>query len=136
MTTSFSTGLRGVSPEPPQGEPHTGRYAVSPSRVVRSYVVVADIRSEESFASGHIPGAVHLCPDELVAWAQDLPTSQQMPERGRLTVWVVDEGEGEACRLAEELREEGQETAMCLVGGMAEWKARFSDSLLWIIERQ
>jgi len=124
------------APEPPQGDPHSGRYAIAPSRVIRSYVVVVDIRCEESFASGHIPGAVNLTPDEVMDWAQDLPTPEQMPERGRLSVWVIDDGEGEACKLAEELREAGQETAMCLVGGLAEWKARFGEGFLWDTERE
>ncbi|MFO8033872.1 MAG: rhodanese-like domain-containing protein, partial [Candidatus Bipolaricaulota bacterium] len=116
---------------PPEGTGHTEGITVDPSRVMRSYNVVLDIRPEEAYAEGHIPGAVNLPADEVLDWAESLPAADQLPNNAQLQLWVVDEGQGEACQLAQELQDAGQEAAMCMVGGFAEWKVRVADRLVW-----
>ncbi len=115
----------GQAPTPPSGTPHTGRYATAPNRVLRSYNLIVDIRTEESFAEGHIPGAVHMPAEEVLAWASHVPGLDELPSNADVKIWVVDDGTGDACRLAQELQAEGFSSALSVLGGYEQWEIRY-----------
>ncbi len=123
----------GALPEPLAEPQPAGRYAVAPSRLARNYVVVVDVRSSDAFAEGHIPGALNMPPQEISAWASSLlpPAAEVAPQVG-LNIWLVGEGDGQACQLAAELRASGHAEAFCLLGGFGEWQVRYqSHKLVW-----
>lgn len=115
----------------PSGTPYYGGYAVRAEYVARSFQLVADLRPAAEYAAGHLPGSVNLpLPEaaELIGWADGLPGGG---ENGELWLWLVD-GDGEAaCRAAQLLRDHGFSQARCLIGGLAQWRARYGDALLW-----
>ena len=104
-----------------------GDRTVSPQRVARNYYVVVDLQPAREFASGHIPGAVNLTPEEVRAWLAALPGTGDV---GSLHIWLVDGDGTTACGLAAALREEGYANVYCLVGGIEQWKGRYPD-LVW-----
>ncbi len=114
----------GETPEPPTGTPHTGRYATPPSRVLRSYNLIVDIRPEEAFTEGHILGATRMPAEDVMDWARGLPGLDRLPSNANVNIWIVDDGTGDACRLAEELYEDTYTRALCVLGGIEQWKAR------------
>ena len=71
-----------------------------------------DIRDEEAWGAGHVPGAVHIPKDELSSQLDQLD-----PER-RLIVFAGDEGPGDEAVSA--LRERGLDAALA-EGGIGEW---------------
>jgi rhodanese-related sulfurtransferase len=73
-----------------------------------------DIRDEEGWRSGHIPGAHHIPEDELPQRAEDFPTEGE--------IIIAAEDEEQAARAAGALREAGRE-AVVLEGGMDSWRS-------------
>ncbi len=75
-------------------------------------VAVIDLRDEEGWLEGHIPGAHRADPDDLDA------TLEGIPEDRRLLV-VCEDGERSAA-VARKL-DEGDREAIALEGGMSAW---------------
>ncbi len=121
----------GVSPTPPEGAPQTGRYSVAPGRLLRGYLLIVDVRSPEEFASGHIPGAINVPAEDVLEWAERVPTQEDLPSDASVELWLLDAGDGQACRLTKELQAAGHTRTLCVVGGFAQWEIRFGDELLW-----
>lgn len=84
-------------------------------RVAAGDVVVLDVRPEEEFSAGHVPGAVSIPVDQLAARLAELPADVKVVAycRGAYCVFAHD-----AVRL---LRAHGRD-ADKLVDGMLEWQ--------------
>lgn len=97
--------------------------------------LVAQVTSPEAYAAGHVPGAVHVAPGDLVSGIP--PATGRLPDRDALTtlfrrigyshgievVTLDDEGGGWAGRLAWTLDIIGNRTWRYLDGGLAAWVA-------------
>jgi rhodanese-related sulfurtransferase len=73
-----------------------------------------DIRGDDEWRSGHIPGAHHIPEDELEERSDDFPTE------GRII--IADEDGQRAADAASNLREAGHD-AVALDGGMDSWRS-------------
>jgi rhodanese-related sulfurtransferase len=84
-------------------------------RLHHGEVLVLDVRPEAEYAAGHIPGAVNVPHDQLVARLAELPESTEIVAycRGRYCVFAPD-----AVRL---LRARGF-SARPLEGGLPDWR--------------
>ncbi|HRK21903.1 MAG TPA: rhodanese-like domain-containing protein [Fimbriimonadaceae bacterium] len=94
--------------------------------------MVIDVRSTGEFAAGHVPGAFHICMDEVEARLDDIP--EDVP-----VVLVCHSGDraGMVC----ELIEHDRPNAMVLEGGTEAWMNAgrpvvVSQKTRWSIERQ
>lgn len=79
--------------------------------------VLIDIRGEEEFNSGHIPGAIHVAQSDVEAKIKQLHKYTQKP-----VVVVCGVGKS-APKIATMLQAKGFEEAYCLAGGMSGWVA-------------
>lgn len=98
-------------------------------------LLVAQVTSAEVYAAGHVPGAVHVAPAELVSGIP--PATGRLPDREALTalfrrigydhgmevVTLDDEGGGWAGRLAWTLDIIGNRQWRYLDGGLSAWAA-------------
>ena len=73
-----------------------------------------DIRGDEEWRSGHIPGAHHIPEDDLEERSDDFPTE------GRII--IADEDGQRAAEAASSLRDAGHD-AVALDGGMDSWRS-------------
>ncbi|HKG35777.1 MAG TPA: rhodanese-like domain-containing protein [Solirubrobacterales bacterium] len=73
-----------------------------------------DIRGDEEWRSGHIPGAHHIPAEELEERADDFPTE------GRIIIAAEDQQR--AADAASKLRDSGHD-AVALEGGMDAWRS-------------
>ena len=71
-----------------------------------------DVRSEEEWSEGHVPGATHL-PDG------DLEASADRPEEGARLMVIAEDGK-QAAKAASDLSERGYD-AVAVDGGMDDW---------------
>ena len=78
--------------------------------------VILDVRERDSFASGHVPGALHLPRGQL-----ELRVNEVLPDPGVEVLTVCDLGKISTLAAAT-LRELGFDRATALDGGMAAWK--------------
>lgn len=74
--------------------------------------VAVDVRSEEEWGQGHVPGALHL-PDA------DLEQAPQRPDEGSRLMVIAENGKT-AARAAQQLGDEGYD-AVAVDGGMDDW---------------
>lgn len=80
-------------------------------------VQVADVRARSAYQSGRVlPGAVHVPPDHVDAWAADLP------DDAMVVTYCTCPREATAARVVRRLRELGHD-AYALRGGLAAWEA-------------
>ncbi|MCY3838734.1 MAG: rhodanese-like domain-containing protein [Gammaproteobacteria bacterium] len=100
-----------------------------------SNLLIAQVTSPDVYAAGHVPGAVHVAPADLVSGIP--PATGQLPDRGALTalfrrigythgaevVTLDDEGGGWAGRLAWTLDIVGNRNWRYLDGGLNAWAA-------------
>ena len=100
-----------------------------------SNLLIAQVTSPDVYAAGHVPGAVHVAPADLVSGV--LPATGQLPDRDALTalfrrigythgaevVTLDDEGGGWAGRLAWTLDIIGNRNWRYLDGGLNAWTA-------------
>jgi rhodanese-related sulfurtransferase len=98
--------------------------------LAKRYLLVLDLRPAEIFREGTLPGAIQVNPEDLPAWAERLPKAGDLPEGVSFQVWIVDEDGKGADEAARFLREEGI-PAVALVGGLANWRARYGQT--WLI---
>ena len=101
----------------------------------RPNLLVAQVTSAEAYAAGHVPGAVHVAPADLVSGIP--PATGRLPDRDSLTalfrrigythdthvVTLDDEGGGWAGRLAWTLDIIGNRNWRYLDGGLHAWTA-------------
>lgn len=80
----------------------------------RSRPLILDVRSPDEFAAGHIPAAVNIPLDQLVARAATL-------EQDRLVVTVCGKGGGRSSAAADLLIRAGFPTVAALSGGQKAW---------------
>jgi len=85
-------------------------------RLAHGNVVLLDVRPNEEFAAGHIPGAQSIPVDELAERLNDLPTDAEIVAYCRGSYCVMSH---DAVRL---LRDRGRH-AMALREGILEWRA-------------
>ena len=114
---------KGVPPAVPEFP-----YAVPPESLAQEYIVVLDFRSEELYAAGHFPGALHADFGALAALAATLP---QPEGDARLYLWCMEEDGTAACEAARFLREHGFPDARCMIGGLSQWRLLYGNQLLW-----
>ena len=89
-------------------------YQINPEEVLGGFNLIVDIRPPESFAEGHILGAINVPAGDFENWAKSLP-----PE---ITVYVYCK-EGKASdELAKRLNPKFQFNLRSLVGGYLQWK--------------
>ena len=81
-------------------------------------VLVLDVRTEEEFRSGHVPGAVNIPHNELASRLQDLGGGKGSP------VVVYCEMGGRAGKAASVLAEAGYTDVLHLAGDMSDWRAQ------------
>jgi phage shock protein E len=74
--------------------------------------IAVDVRSEEEFSEGHVPGAIHF-PDG------ESGKASKIPEKGARLMVVAKDG-GLAARAASDLAEQGYD-AVTVDGDMGEW---------------
>jgi thiosulfate sulfurtransferase len=74
--------------------------------------LAVDVRSEEEWGQGHVPGALHL-PDA------DLEKAAQRPDDGARLMVIAEDGKT-AARAAQQLGEEGYD-AVAVEGDMDDW---------------
>jgi rhodanese-related sulfurtransferase len=74
--------------------------------------LAVDLRDEDAWDSGHIPGAVRSSPEDLESKADDLPEDQ--------VIIVACEDGKQSAEVAERLRSNGCKAAS-IKGGMKEW---------------
>jgi len=117
----------GVTPTAFQGSSTCGLYCLPPSRVLANYLVVLDFRSKESFAQAALPGAVNLEFQSLESFANSLSPQA----RASLTVWCLDDDGTTAAQAARLLGTLGFKSAKSVIGGIAQWRFRYGDVLLW-----
>lgn len=98
--------------------------------LAKRYLLVLDLRPAEIFQEGTLPGAIQVDPEDLPTWAERLPGAGGLAEGVGFQVWVVDEDGKEADEAARFLREAGI-PAVALVGGLANWRARYGQT--WLI---
>jgi thiosulfate sulfurtransferase len=80
--------------------------------VARREAVAVDVRSEEEWIAGHVPGAIHL-PDA------DAEAGTKQPEEGARLMVIADDGKS-AAKAAEKLSDQGYD-AVAVDGGMDDW---------------
>jgi rhodanese-related sulfurtransferase len=92
------------------------RQALSPDKVrellAAGHANAVDVRDEEGWKSGRLPGALHIPADEVASRLEELP------EEGQIIV-ACEKGDRSA-EVAEELRERGFD-AVIVEGGMEAW---------------
>ena len=103
-----------------------GAFLVQPQQLARRYTVVLDLRPQEGYAAGHLPGAIHVPPHELEEFAKCLPRPRG---EAQLELWCLDENEEVSCRAAQLLRDMGFPDAKCLIGGLAQWRLLYGEGL-------
>jgi rhodanese-related sulfurtransferase len=74
--------------------------------------VAIDLRDQEEWVTGHLPGARRISEDEL-ADVDDLPDQK--------LIVVCEEGD-QSAKVAEKLRSDGRD-AVALEGGMSQWRS-------------
>lgn len=79
-------------------------------------VTLIDVRPEEEFVQGHLPGAVSVPLDELKAWVKQAPKRKQVVAycRGPYCVWALE---------AVEVMTKHGLRAVRLEDGVSEWRA-------------
>ncbi len=113
----------------PEGQPVTAGATYDVSRLAADYIVALDLRPREDFAAGHLPGSVHLDPDEARAWIET-HVPRDPPEGVRPRIWLVDADGSISPDVAKALREEGYD-AVGMLGGLAEWTVRYGTRHFW-----
>lgn len=77
---------------------------------------VIDVRSKEEFAAAHVPGAINVPLEQLLAGElPDLPRNAEV-------VTVCNRGGSRSQGAAERLRELGWSSARALCGGVSAWR--------------
>lgn len=79
--------------------------------------IIVDIRSNEDFREGHIPGSVNLPADKLADHIEKIKTHQDKP------VIVVCKLGNTAAAAGRQLREQGFTDVYRLSGGIQSWRA-------------
>ncbi len=86
-------------------------------------VFVFDLRSDEAFAAGHLPGARHVPPSEALRWIPQRALTQEF-------IALVDDAgtqDGPARRAAHALAHKWFRRIRYLAGGVAAWRAEGLD---------
>jgi thiosulfate sulfurtransferase len=81
-------------------------------QMARGEAVAVDVRSEEEWSAGHVPGAIHL-PDA------DAEAGTKQPEPGARLMVIADDAKS-AERAASKLSDQGYE-AVAVDGDMGDW---------------
>jgi rhodanese-related sulfurtransferase len=81
--------------------------------------LLIDVRSEDEYAAGHIPGAVNIPVDDLASRLDEFPDGQEIVTYCMLNHPGSSRGE----RASELLRQHGRQ-ATTLGGGFKEWRER------------
>ena len=132
--------IRALHQPPPPMEPSTITAVELADRLARPErdrrtLLVAQVTSPSAYAAGHVPGAVHVAPAELVSGIP--PATGRLPDAGALTtlfrrigythgmevITLDDEGGGWAGRLAWTLDIIGNPNWRYLDGGLHAWAA-------------
>jgi rhodanese-related sulfurtransferase len=82
------------------------------TEIARGEAVAVDVRDEEEWGQGHVPGATHL-PDG------DVESATERPEEGARLMVIAKDG-GMAAEAASRLSEQGYD-AVAVDGGMDDW---------------
>ncbi|MCR4391635.1 MAG: rhodanese-like domain-containing protein [Candidatus Acetothermia bacterium] len=130
----FFVWAQGAPQTLPSGIPYYGGNPVSAGQVAQKYLVLLDLRDPQAFAQGHFPGAVNLprpTLDVLAAWAAALPPRSALSAGGGVAIWCLDEDGTSAVQAAQYLWSNGFPLARGLIGGLAQWRLRYGDELLW-----
>jgi thiosulfate sulfurtransferase len=80
--------------------------------IARGDAIAVDVRSEEDWSAGHVPGAIHLPDADAEAGSKPL-------ERGARLMVMADDGKS-AAQAAEKLSDQGYD-AVAVKGGMDDW---------------
>lgn len=89
-------------------------YQINAEKVFEGFTLIVDIRPPESFAGGHILGAINVPAGDFENWARSLP-----PE---ITVYVYCKEGKVSDELAKRLNPKFQFDLRSLVGGYLQWK--------------
>lgn len=83
-----------------------------------NFFVLVDIRQPDSYAEGHIIGAVNVPFDNILQWASEVEKSIS----DELIIYLYSEDGKESDKAAEMLRAKGYSQYLSIVGGLKEWK--------------
>ena len=87
-----------------------------------NFFVLVDVRDRPAFEKGHIAGAIHVPPDEVISWASRLPEDFMI---------YLYSGDGiKSDKVAKMLREKGYTEALSIIGGIREWKRRYGERVI------
>jgi rhodanese-related sulfurtransferase len=100
------------SEEQDQGQEETITAEEAREVLGRNEAVAVDLRDEEEWREGHLPGARRIS-------AEDLPNVDDLPDQK--VIVVCEEGE-QSAEVAEKLRSDGCD-AVALEGGMNQWRS-------------
>lgn len=84
-------------------------------------LVILDVRSEEEYADGHVPGALHIPHDELAARLTELETSKDKP------IVVYCRSGKRAAKALTILHEAGFTRLLHLTGDMPGWESKITE---------
>jgi len=99
-------------PEVQEGQEETISPEDAREALGRNEAVAVDLRDEEEWRTGHVPGARRIDADELQE-VDDLPDQK--------VIVICEEGE-QSAEAAEKLRSDGRD-AVALKGGMSKWRS-------------
>jgi rhodanese-related sulfurtransferase len=91
---------------------------VAAARAAGERLVLVDVRNEESWAQGHIPGAIHLPAADLTARLGELPPPDDDPD---LVVYCWGPGCNGSTKAALALSRAGYRTVREMIGGFEYW---------------
>jgi rhodanese-related sulfurtransferase len=97
-------------------------YEVPIGELLYNFLVLIDVRSHEDFAKEHIAGAINVPQEKLSEWASKLSKD--------ILIYLYSEDGTESDEAAQSLRKEGFSQCLSLVGGLREWKLRYSNRYL------
>ncbi len=83
-----------------------------------NFFVLIDVRSPEAFAKEHIVGSINVPLKELIDWTSNLPKY--------LSIYLISEEGKESDAAAQMLRKKGFSECVSVVGGLKEWRRRYS----------
>ena len=97
-------------------------YQVPIGELWYNFFVMVDVRHPDAFAKEHIAGAINVPQEKLIEWASNLPKD--------FLIYLYSEDGKKSDEAAQMLREKGYSECLSVIGGLREWKQRYSDRYL------
>ena len=115
VTVNYTTGPSGSRPT--AETPKTGKVSIEDFEKLRSQpdAVVLDVRTEEEYAAGHVPGAIHLMAGDLPDRLAELPAERP--------IFAICASGYRSSIAASLLQQAGHRDVSWVSGGVGSWRA-------------